>query len=242
MSLEENLHGVKEKLANDQNLLVNAFKLEAFYKKYKALLLIILACIVLFGIYQGIAYYRDHTRLQDSKRLINELSAKNLASEKRKEIEKEMQQVNPELYDFYRYTALQNLSDLEIKKPENLQDLEKLTHSKNPILSALASYQYATFTEDIQKLENFKNDVSQTLQDRAKFQAAYLYMQKGNVAKAHEILDSIQPNEGNQSIYAMAMRLKHYGVTQNFGQKTQPSKNDNAIKPSTDTTKANSNQ
>lgn len=235
MSLEKNLHDVKEKLTKDQDLLVNAFRLESFYKKYKNIIFIILALVVLFGIYQGIAYYRDYTRQQNVERLINKLSSKNLNPNERKEIEQEIQQNNSDFYDFYRYTLLQNLSILEIKNPENIQELERLAHSKNAIIAALASYQYATFTEDIEKLENFKAQDLEILEDRAKFQAAYLYIQQGNIKKAHEILDGIQPNENNSYVYNMAMRLKHYGITQGM-QQIKDNANNKEVSNKIDTT------
>lgn len=232
MSVENNLHEVKEKLAKDQNLLVSAFRLETFYKKYKKYLLIIVLLVISFGIYKGIVVYQEHRTTEQANELLNKLYSKTISDDERKSVESKLATVKPTLYDFYRYTKLQNLSSLQLKSDDNLAILKELGQSKNPLIAALANYQYASFSENLEMLENFKTDIAPILSDRAKFQAAYLYMQNNNIKKAHEILNTIQPNENNQIVAQMASLLKHYGVSKE-GQNTPENKD----KQNTTTTK-----
>ena len=120
MSIEKNLHDVKDKLTKDQNLLVSAFKLETFYKKYKNFLFLAIALLVLFGIYIGIKAYTEHRTNSRANELMNTLYSKNLTEEDRKKTEETLATIKPDLYDFYRYTQLQNLSLLQLKSDENL--------------------------------------------------------------------------------------------------------------------------
>ncbi|WP_181882389.1 hypothetical protein [Helicobacter didelphidarum] len=214
MSLENDLHEVKAKLAKDQNLLVNAFRLESFYRKYKIWIFIIIGLLVAFALYQGIILYINHHKQEKTNKIANELARTNLTQEERATQMQKLQEQNPELYDFYRYVELQNLNGLELKEEKNLEILKGIMDSKHPLIAALATYQYASLTQNLDMLENFNANVSHVLRDRARFQAAYLYIQQNNIAKAHEILNSISLRENNQYIYQMANQLKHYGIQQ----------------------------
>lgn len=214
MSVEKNLHEVKERLAEDQNLLVSAFRLETLYKRYKKYIFIIISLLVIFGIYKGITAYREHRTTEEADKLLNTLYSKTVSDDEKKIAESKLATIKPILYDFYRYTKLQNLSPLQIKSDENLAILKELSQSKNPLIATLASYQYASFSENLEMLENFKADVAPILRDRARFQAAYLYIQNNNIQKAQEILKSIQPSENNQIVVKMASLLRHYGVSE----------------------------
>lgn len=223
MSIENNINEVKEKLAKDQNMLVSAFRLETFYKKYRKYLFVIILLIVCFGVYSGITAYKDYRTTTQANELLNTLYSKTISDDERKLTESKLAAIKPTLYDFYRYIQLQNLSLLQIKSDENLAILKELSQSKNPLIASLATYQYAVFSENLDMLENFKTDISQVLSDRARFQAAYLYLQKNDVKKAQEILTTIQPNENNSIVARLASLLKHYGVVET-GQPLQTDK------------------
>lgn len=169
---------------------------------------------MIFGIYKGIMAYQEHRTTEQVNELLNTLYSKTISDDEKKTIESKLAKIKPTLYDFYRYTQLQNLSLLQLKSNENLAILKELSQSENPLIATLASYQYAVFSENLEMLENFKADIAPILSDRAKFQAAYLYMQNNNIKKAHEILKTIQPNENNQIVSHMASLLRHYGVTE----------------------------
>lgn len=233
MSIEKNLHEVKDRLTKDQNLLVSAFKLEAFYKKYKNFLFLIIALLVLFGAYKGISAYNEHKTNTQANELMNTLYSKNITEEDRKKTEELLATIKPDLYDFYRYTQLQNLSLLQLKSDENLAILEQLSKSSNELIATLANYQYAVFSEKLELLENFESDSMPLLRDRARFLAAYLYMQNNNTQKAHEILESIQPRDNNRLVTEMATLLKHYGLDSKSlpTQNTDVSKEDTAKLP-----------
>ncbi len=213
MSIEKNLNEVKDKLTKDQNLLVSAFKLETFYKKYKKIIFLAIAFVIAFGVYKGIAMYQEYRIKVLSNTILNKLYDNKIIGEDKKAIEKELLDTNPILYDFYQYNKLQNLSTLQLKSNENLAILQQLSRSNDLFISSLASYQYATLTENIQMLQDFESNISPILQDRAKIQVAYMYMKDNDIKKANEILDSIKSNTNNQFTYRMALLLKHYGIT-----------------------------
>ncbi len=214
MSIENNLNEVKDKLTKDQNLLVSAFKLESFYKKYKFFIFFIIALVVLFAVYKGFVMYQEHRIKELSSNILNKLYDINIIDEDKIAVEKELLDVNPILYDFYQYNKLQALSTLQLKSDENMLLLQQLSKSSDPFISSLASYQYATLTENMEMLESLNSSVSPIFQDRAKIQVAYTYMRDNNIKKAHEILDSIKSSQNNQSLYRIASLLKHYGIMQ----------------------------
>ena len=173
----------------------------------------IIILLLLFVVYKGIDTYRENQINAQASEIMNDLYSKNITEEDKKKKEELLAKIKPDLYDFYRYTQLQNLSLLQLKSDENLNILKQLSKSHNKLIATLANYQYAVFGEHLELLENFKSDSMPTLQDRARFLAAYIYMQNNNIQKAYEILNTIQPNDNNRLIAEMATLLKHYGVS-----------------------------
>lgn len=211
-NLENNLREVKDKLAGDQNMLLNAFRLETFYKKYRIYIFIIIAAIVVFGIYKGFSYYSNLNHKEKLHNILNELSQKDLDSTKKNELLSQLKSQDSILYDFYMYDTLHNLSVLELKQEENLNTLKQLIDSKDPLIAALSAYQYAAITEDVSLLQSYNFGSLEILKDRASLLAAYLYLKKNDIAKSRELLNGIKQRKDNEHIFRLAKLLKHYGV------------------------------
>lgn len=212
MSLDKNLSEVKDKLAGDQSMLVNAFRLESFYKKYKFWIYIIIAAILGFGVYKGVSHYILQAHRAEVGVILNELASNDIEKNKKTELLNELKAKDSTMYDFYMYDYLRKLSVLQIKEEENLDILKGLMGSKEPLIAEFATYQYGSINEDLGILEaaEFKN--TPILRDRARFLAAFLYLQKDEISKARTLLDSIQKRDDNEQIYQMASFLKHYGI------------------------------
>ncbi|RDU73673.1 hypothetical protein CQA66_00315 [Helicobacter aurati] len=229
MSLESNLHKITERFTKDQNSIANAFRLEILYRKYKVLIFTIVFIFIAGIIFFTIHSYRAKQILEESNQIfsqLREMSNDESKLQERKKLEEQLQHIAPVLYDFYIYTQLQDLPLTQLMQEENLAKLQNLFKSKNELIATLAIYQHAILTQDLHALESFYSkwiDKKETqssyfndiLRDRALLQAAYIYLQNDNIAKAHELLDSITLKDGNQYIFKIAKELRHYGLLDN---------------------------
>ncbi|MWV61892.1 hypothetical protein DCO58_07140 [Helicobacter saguini] len=211
-NLERNLQEVKDKLASDQNMLFNAFALESFYKKYKIWIFVAVAVIIGVIAYFSISAFVASHHKEKMVEIMNEINAKDVEESRKEQLLGELQKQDSILYDFYMFENLQKLSPLEIKDSKNLEILKSLMQSKDPLIADFASYQYGVFTESLDILESHSFATSPLLKDRARFFAAYLHLQKGEIALAHALLNSITKRDDNEQIYELATLLKHYGL------------------------------
>lgn len=211
-NLERNLHEVKEKLASDQNMLFNAFALETFYKKYKIYIFAFIALIIAVIAYFSISAYINSYHKEKMIELMNKIMAKDIDEAQKTQLLEQLKKEDSKLYDFYMLENLQKLSPLEIKDSKNMEILKSLMSSKEPLIADMATYQYAVFEQDLSLLESYAFATSPLLRDRARFMAAYLHLQKGEIALAHALLNSITKRDDNAQIYELATLLKHYGL------------------------------
>ena len=210
--------GVVDALTRDKDAIVQAFRLEAVYKKYKTLIFVLLAISIVLGAFFAFNSYKKSKNEEESRSIIFKLQS--ASAEEKTELESKLKSLSPVLHDYYIYTKLQDLPASQLLQEENLAMLDELSKSKHPLIAALASYQRASLTKDAAKLEAFdppwksqEGADSSILRDRARLQAAYLYLQNNEIEKAHEILDSIAA--GNGRMRNLAKGLRHYGIETN---------------------------
>ena len=173
MSLEQNIHYIKEEFNKDEKLLASMIRFEKWIKRYK-IYLIILAVFILGSIiiYTANEYYQEYQQQQISK-----LYDKSLLGDE--ESIQKLKQSQSKLYDLYL------LKQAITNNNENSLDYLQ-SSSKDPFIAKLAKYQNASLKRDIRTL---------ALKDSTELgylEAAFLDIQKGNLQEARDILIKIQ--------------------------------------------------
>jgi predicted negative regulator of RcsB-dependent stress response len=181
---------IKEKLKQEEELLVKVFKLEKFIKKYKKQV-IAFVVIVVVGLIGGSVYnYIQTQKLIASNNAFDTL----LLNPNDKEALEKVKQ-NEKLYQLYL---------LQTDNPENLQ---KITA---PELKAIAAYKEAMLKGDKKSLENYLlNPDYKILKDPVRVALMRIYLKEGNRKKAQELYMQISPNSEFATIGKF---LLHYGI------------------------------
>ena len=181
---------IKEKLKQEEELLVKVFKLEKFIKKYKKQLIagVIIAALVLVG--NAVYSYINTQKLIASNNAFDTLM-QNPNDKKALQIVKR----NENLYQLY------------LLQSNKIEDLKKIIA---PELKAIAAYKIAMLKGDKISLENYLlNPDYKILKDPVKVALIKIYLKEGNRKKAEELYSQIDPNS---EFAAIAKFLLHYGV------------------------------
>jgi predicted negative regulator of RcsB-dependent stress response len=179
---------IKEQLKQDEQLLVQVFKLEKFIKKYKKHLIITAIILIVYMIGKTTYDYVKTQELIKTNNAFDELIA-NPDDKKALEIVKE----NKKLYELYL-----------LKEGKNL---DKIT---TPELKEFAAYKLAMKKGDIDSLESYLlNPQYKILKDAVRIALIRAYLKKGNRKKALEISKEIDPNSKFADI---AKYMLHYGI------------------------------
>jgi len=181
---------IKEKLKQEEEVLVKVFQLEKFIKKYKKQLIIALGVIAFLLIGNAIYGYIQTQKLISSNNAFDTLmqnpSDKN-ALEKLKS--------NKNLYQVY------------LLQSNKISNLKKITA---PELKAIAAYKIAMLKGDKKALENYLlNPEYKILKDPVRLALIKIYLSKNNRQKAKELYNQINPNSEFATI---AKFLLHYGI------------------------------
>jgi pentatricopeptide repeat protein len=179
---------VKEQLKQDEQLLVQVFKLEKFIKKYKKHLIVAAVILIVYAIGKTTYDYIKTQELIKTNNAFDELLA-NPTNKKALEIVKE----NKKLYELYLLREGKNLD--KISSPE---------------LKEFAAYRLAMQKGDIASLKAYLlNPEYKVLKDPVKVALIRAYLKKGNRKKALEIYKELDPNSKFADI---TKYLLHYGI------------------------------
>ena len=177
---------IKEELKEDEKLLVQVFRLEKLFNKYKKQIIAI--SILIVGYFLGNAIYDAYKNYELTKanealnRLLknpNDKEALNILKEDKK------------LYNLYLFYE------------------GKLSKSNIPPLNELTAYKKAMQKGDIKALESYLlNPDYKLLKDDVRLALVKLYLQKGERKKAEDFASKIQ----NPDLIPFVKYLLHYGV------------------------------
>lgn len=200
--LSKDLETIKSEFQNDEKLLENAFKLERLFKKYKFVLLGIVAVVVLWIVIVVASDYVEEKNAKEISQIYNEL----LVSPQNTVLRENLKNKAPKLYDAFIY------ANLSSQKEARIAELEELSQSKNELIAQIASYELASLKEDLQALSTIaKNPKKQndSLKDFAKIQEAYLLLKNNDIDKAREVLKGVS---SESSLDSIARQMEHYGI------------------------------
>ncbi|BCZ17502.1 50S ribosomal protein L22 [Helicobacter sp. NHP19-003] len=196
MEIKENLTQVKEEFKSDEKLLESAFRLEKFYNKYKYVLWALVVLALAWWGYTELKAVQKDKKTQEITAIYNEV----LANPNNTAPLEKLQEQAPELAELYNYAqALKN---------KDTKTLDSLSHAKNPIVKALASYYAASYGRDLKALKALNLPA---LQDFIHLQQAYLLHNDPKAAQEIKaLIATIPPTSG---VYPIASLLKHYPAT-----------------------------
>jgi hypothetical protein len=179
---------IKEQLKQDEQLLVQVFKLEKFLKKYKIHLIVAAVILIVYGIGKAIYDYMKTQQLIKTNEAFNELLI-NPNNKKALEIVKE----NKKLYELYLL--------------REGKDLDKISSSE---LKEFAAYELAMRKGDINSLESYLlNPEYKILENSVRVALIRVYLEKGNREKEIELSKEIDPSS---KFLDIAKYLLHYGI------------------------------
>ena len=181
---------IKEKLKQEEELLVKIFKLEKFIKKYKKQIIAAVAIVVLLLIGNALYSYIQTQKLITSNNAFDSLM-QNPNDKKALQIVKR----NENLYQLY------------LLQSNKIEDLQKITA---PELKAIAAYKIAMLKGDKTSLENYLlNPDYKILKDPIRVALIKIYLKENNRKKAQELYEQLNPNS---EFITIAKFLLHYGV------------------------------
>ncbi|WP_353662999.1 hypothetical protein [Hydrogenimonas sp. SS33] len=197
MSIKEQVEYAKEELTQDEKLLAGLIRIERFYKRNKMLILGLAAVVVVGGIGYGVMGYLKELKLEAANTAYLQLQAKP-SDKKALEI---LRKENP---------ALARLVTLKRAVAEgDVKTLKELEKSPDSVVADLAAYHVAALERDDSALNAYRLTSDALLKDYAAFDEAYVQMEKGNIAKGHELLSLIREDS---PLKPVAKMLAHYGI------------------------------
>lgn len=197
MSLKEQIDMVKDELSQEEKMFEGAVKAERFLTKYKKQLIAAgIAILVLVGANIGYSTYQEN-RITKANSTLNKL-----LEEHDEKLLNELKANSEKLYELYLFSyALKN---------SDMQTLQKLSTSKEAIISDIASYEEALSKKSADELGNYSMKPNAVMKDLAVLSEAMILMKKGDVKQARSRLDMISKDSTAANF---ATLLKHYGLT-----------------------------
>lgn len=219
MALNNKLNQVKDELIHDQSLLVQAFKLESFFRKYRVLIIAFGVILLALIAYFVISNYNEGKKNAEASLLFNEIVLKNQNKQDTKDLEDKLKALNPVLYDYYIFNFLANLSYDALMQKENLDKLESISNSKDEYIKQMASYTLASLKQDLDGLSKAAeySFLNNNMKNLIYMQLAYIYIQNNNIKKAQDTLLKTTSDGINADVRfnSFISHLKHYGVASN---------------------------
>ncbi|MBD3795400.1 MAG: hypothetical protein IE878_00910 [Epsilonproteobacteria bacterium] len=189
MNIKEGINEASRELRSDEEMLINAFKLEKFFKKNKKIL-ISLGVIITVAIIAKLAYgvWSEH-KLEVANKAFLTLQK----SPKDKNAMEQLASNNPKLYELYSYKKAVDENDKA--------KLKELSASENMMVADMSKYHLAL-------LENTQTS-SQLNKEFSAINNAVSAIKAHKMQEAKSQLNTIAEDS---PIYSVASMLKHYTI------------------------------
>jgi len=181
---------IKEKLKQEEELLVKVFKLEKFIKKYKKPLIAVGVVVIALLLGSAIYNYVQTQKLISSNNAFDQLMQNPNDKQALEKVKS-----NKALYQLY------------LLQSDSVDQLKKITA---PELKAIAAYKIAMLKGDKKSLEEYLlNPSYKILKDPVRVALIRIYLKENDRKKAQELFAQISPNS---EFYPIAKFLMHYGI------------------------------
>ncbi|MDM5272173.1 hypothetical protein PGH07_08270 [Sulfurovum sp. zt1-1] len=181
-----NIADVKQELSSDEKVLESAFKLETLYKKYRVVIWSVIVVLILLFVGKSVMTAMEEARLSEANNALltlqqnpEDTAALNTLKEK-----------NPALFELYSYA--------QASKTGDKNTLAILSHSSNSVIADASGYTLAVMED--------KTTDSVLYKEMTTLEEAYLAIQNGEMKKAQEKLNMIDPRS---PVATLAQLLKH---------------------------------
>lgn len=195
MGYKDDIDAIKTELLGDGALLEYFVRFERFYKKYKLVVVAVVAGLIAWFLYAQIASYQDAKHIESSTIAFNSLSKDPKSQDLRNKLKKE----NEKLYRLFMLKE-----SLEQNDTKALTDLL----GNNDFVSKLAQYHIAMFEKNPSKLSSYASQENAILGDFAILSAAYEYLIKKDKKAFKEELKRLS---FDSAFAENAKILEHFG-------------------------------
>ena len=192
MSMKENVDFVKDELNSEEKFLEGFVKVERFYKKFKALIIGLVAIVVIAVIAISVKNYNDEKNMIASNIAFDKV----ITNPKDKDALNTLKESNKKLYEVALY--------LQAKKSGEYPD------TNIPYLKELSEYEKALTNKDVAKLGDLSMRNDFLLKEFAIFNKALFLANEGKYKEAKIALNLIQ---GSSKAYELSKLLQHYLLT-----------------------------
>lgn len=189
MSLKSNMAYAGKELSGDEKMLESTLKLEAFYKKNKKIIWLIVAMTIAIFIITPIVTTFEEMKLTSANEalLILQKDPKNTQALDT------LKSKNQSLYELYQYS-------LAVKAKDS-KTLNELANSKNSVIADISSYHSQILAS--------KSSDSLYYKEMSMIEDAYLAIKAGKVKEAREKLELV---DTRSPVAPLAELLKHYTI------------------------------
>ncbi|MGB1226313.1 MAG: hypothetical protein ACPG9K_00365 [Poseidonibacter sp.] len=192
MSMKENVDFVKEELNSEEKFLEGSVKVERFFKKFKALIIGIVAILIVVFIAFNVKNYND----EKNSTAANIAFDKVIANPSDKEALNTLKESNKKLYEVALYLQAKK----EGEYPEtNITYLKELTQ-----------YQKALSSSDVSALNTLSMQNDFLLKEFAIFNKALILVNEGKYEEAKVALNLIQKSSKASELSSL---LQHHLLT-----------------------------
>ncbi len=189
MSIQDNIKYAGKELSNDEKMLENTLKLEAFYNKHKKKIWIAVALVVAVVIIKPIINTYKDMELESANDALIALQ-KDPKDTKALEV---LKSKNMPLFELYSYNKAIEGKDAKV--------LKSLSASKNGLISDISSYHSSVLSS--------KSSDSEYYKEMSIIEDAYLNIKAGDIQKAKDRLELI---DARSPVAPIADLLKHYTI------------------------------
>ncbi len=189
MNIKEGINEASRELRSDEEMLINAFKLEKFFNKNKKIL-ISLGVIITVAIIANLAYgvWSEH-KLEVANEALLTLEK----SPNDKNAQEQLASNNPKLYELYSYKKAVEASDKA--------KLKELSASENKMVADMSKYHLAL-------LDNTQTN-SELNKEFSAINNAVLAIKAHKMQEAKSQLNTISEDS---PMYSVASMFKHYTI------------------------------
>ena len=176
MSIQDDVKYVKKELSGDEKVLESAFKIEELYKKYKLVVWVVVAAVILFFVGSTVMSAIKQAKLEDANSAFLTLQSK---ADDAQALET-LKTKNPALFELYTFSQAAKNSDAKT--------LNSLTSNKNSIIADSSKYTAASIDK--------KPVDSKLYKEMSLLEEAYVSIKDGDVKNAKaklELIDERSP-------------------------------------------------
>ncbi len=188
---------VKEELNSEEKFFEKAVITEKFVKKYKNLMIGLVVAIIVVVVANVVLEANKNAKIKEANQLLATLKAN--ANDKNAKIQ--LSHLSPNLYDVWSFS--QAIVDKDI------ETLKKLQSSKANLIGDFATYEVASQSGDMDKLNEYSMRQGAIYKDLALVQSAIILLDKKEIDKAHQKLKQVS---ATSPLSKVVLALSHYGV------------------------------